>query len=75
MKLIEYLQQHNLTRAEFARRLGTSRSNVTRWISNGSTPDPRQIANIQRHTGGLVTLLDWASGDDPTNTALARSPN
>lgn len=59
MKLIEYLNEHKLKAGTFAGRIGVNRSTVGRWLE-GAIPDPGRIVQIQRETGGLVTLSDWA---------------
>ncbi len=59
MKLTVYLKSKNLTSAEFARRIGRSRSCVLRWTKGQRRPDALAMAAIQRETAGQVTPNDF----------------
>lgn len=61
MDLQTYLKNNNLTRPEFARRIGVSQVAVHRYINRERTPRPQQMASIVKETGGCVTPNDFLS--------------
>ncbi len=59
MKLEEYLAEEKLTHAEFAARVGVSRSAVTQWVNRITLPSGERMARIHDASGGKVGLADW----------------
>lgn len=69
MKLSAYLDQHQITAAEFARRVGASKSAVGRWCRGIRTPDADAMKAIATETGGAVMPNDFF--DIPTTSEAA----
>ncbi len=67
MDLGEYLKSESITAAEFARRIGASRSIVIRWVKRERTPRPDAMKRISAATGGRVGAADFF--DAPTGEA------
>lgn len=59
MKLSDYMIAHNLSRAEFAKRIGTSAEAVRRYETEGRVPTPKIMAKIALATGCQVTANDF----------------
>ena len=59
MKLRQYLDQNNLSAAEFGRRIGVSRMTVIRYASGARKPEEQQMREIFRETKGSVTPNDF----------------
>lgn len=60
MLLKEYLLMEKLSVAVFAKRIGTTRMQVWRYL-NGAIPRPEAMARIVGATGGQVTPNDFYS--------------
>ena len=75
MKLDTYLRQHDLSAAEFGRRVRVSRSAVIRWISGARLPDRDSMHRIVAATAGAVQPNDFFAppaadlGAEPTPEA------
>lgn len=63
MRLKDYLDKHGIEYGDFAERVGVERTAVWRWMKGANTPRLPTILRIQKETGGLVTVLDWAEPD------------
>ncbi|MBB6250925.1 helix-turn-helix domain-containing protein [Nitrospirillum iridis] len=59
MKLTDYLLAENITAAEFARRLGRSRSTIGRWCTGQRHPDAGAMRAIMEETKGAVMPNDF----------------
>ncbi|TWB39707.1 helix-turn-helix domain-containing protein [Nitrospirillum pindoramense] len=59
MTLADYLQAQGLTAAEFARRIGRSRSTVGRWCAGLRHPDAAAMRAIMEETKGAVMPNDF----------------
>lgn len=59
MDIAAYLKSHELTQAEFARRVGCDRSNFHRIINGRMKPSLDLAVAIERETGGVVTAASW----------------
>lgn len=60
MKLSEYLAAHDLSYAEFTRRIGaTGKDTVRRYAEGGRTPNEKMMIRIIEATGGKVTANDF----------------
>lgn len=59
MRLTEYLQQHDLSDAEFADEIGVTRMQVWRYRNAVAIPKPGMMAKIAQRTRGHVTPNDW----------------
>ena len=59
MKLADYLQQSNLTDAEFGAKVDCSQSQVNRIKNGASQPSAELIARIRDETGGAVSFDDF----------------
>lgn len=57
MKLAEYLKPRGAT-SELARKLGVEHSTVSRWAAGKMEPSLSMCAQIERATGGAVTVRD-----------------
>jgi transcriptional regulator with XRE-family HTH domain len=58
MKLSDWLESRNITAAELARRLGVSRSTISKIIKGDRLPSVKLIQDIQKQTGGRVGFKD-----------------
>lgn len=59
MILADYLAHERLTVTAFAARVGRKVSTIHAWMSGARMPPVRAVQDIQRATGGAVTLGDW----------------
>ncbi|WP_085595902.1 helix-turn-helix transcriptional regulator [Thalassospira sp. MCCC 1A01428] len=59
MKLKQWLSQTQVSRSEFAKRLGVSKSVVTKWCNGEVMPRSIPLIAIYRITGGLVSPNDF----------------
>ena len=59
MRLETYLREEGLTHAEFAKRVGVSRSAVTQWVNGITMPSGVRMLLIHQLTEGRVGLEDW----------------
>lgn len=59
MTLSDFLTSQNLTRAQFAARLGVHPVTVSKWCSGAMRPAWSAIARIEFETGGLVKAQDF----------------
>ncbi|WP_044559030.1 DNA-binding transcriptional regulator [Azospirillum sp. B4] len=59
MKLADYLHAGNITAAEFARRIGRSRSTVARWCTGQRHPDAAAMRAVMQATEGAVMPNDF----------------
>jgi transcriptional regulator with XRE-family HTH domain len=57
MTIRQYLDHHQLTITEFARRLKVSRAEVYKWL-NGRFPQGKSIAKLVKVTDGQITADD-----------------
>lgn len=59
MKLRKYLDKHGISDAEFGRRIGKSRSYVTKLAQEVFQPALTAIERIEKETGGEVLVDDF----------------
>lgn len=59
MTLQEYLREAQLTRAQFADRVGVSYETVRRYLNGTRIPDRNTMAKIALATGCKVTANDF----------------
>ena len=59
MTLSDFLASQNLTRAQFAARLGVHPVTVSKWCSGAMRPAWSAIERIQAETAGQVTAQDF----------------
>jgi transcriptional regulator with XRE-family HTH domain len=74
MKLGEWLTAKRMSHEEFASRIGSDRSTVTRYVSGERMPRREMMGRILAETGGDVTANDFmterdASADRPEAAA------
>lgn len=62
-KLKKYLQHHSITQRGFAKKIGTTPNNLGSLIHGRTTPSLRLAYEIEKMTGGMVTLYDWLPDD------------
>jgi transcriptional regulator with XRE-family HTH domain len=62
MHLSDYMRKLKLSDEEVAKKIGRSRSSVSRIRRKLQKPDWDTIAVIRRETGGLVTADDFVYG-------------
>lgn len=65
MRLNEYINTHDLTRALLAEKLGVSHETVRRYLTGESVPRPRTMKKIYNLTGGKVMANDFYTSTDP----------
>ena len=58
MKLTDYLAKHNLTAAEFGRRINVSRSQMLRYLKGKRRITAERAIEIEHATDGAVTRAD-----------------
>jgi len=58
-KLGKYLKHHNISQRGFANKIGTTPNNLCSLIHGKHLPSLRLAYEIEKKTGGLVTLYDW----------------
>lgn len=58
-KLEKYLQHRCISQRGFAKKIGTTPNNLNLLVKGKSTPSLRLAYEIEKHTGGMVTLYDW----------------
>lgn len=58
-KLEKYLKHRSITQRGFAKKIGTTPNNLSSLIRGKSIPSLRLGYEIEKKTGGLVTLYDW----------------
>lgn len=63
-KLQKYLNHKETTQRKFAAKLGTSPTHLGRLISGACLPSLRMAFEIEKKTGGLVTVYDWLPPED-----------
>jgi transcriptional regulator with XRE-family HTH domain len=56
--LKQYLEEENISQAQFAALLNESLQNVNRWV-NGRLPARETVCLIDSMTNGKVTFADW----------------
>jgi transcriptional regulator with XRE-family HTH domain len=59
MKLADYMKAHDLSRAQFAERIGVSAETVRRYLECGRIPTPKIMEKIALATGCDVTANDF----------------
>lgn len=59
MTLADFLRDAGERPAEFARRIGTSRQNVTRWANGETIPRKGEMDRIAEATNGKVQAADF----------------
>lgn len=59
MRLNDYINTHDLTRALLAEKLGVSHETVRRYLTGESVPRPRTMQKITDLTEGQVTPNDF----------------
>lgn len=66
MHLRDYLAEHDLSRDEFARRVGAgSALTVGKWIRGERFPRLAMIRRIEKATDGAVTANDFLTKPEP----------
>lgn len=58
-KLEKYLKHRGISQRGFAKKIGTTPNNLSSLIRGNSLPSLRLAYEIEKKTGGLVTLYDW----------------
>lgn len=62
-KLEKYLKHRSISQCGFAKKIGTTPNNLSSLIRGKSMPSLRLAYEIEKKTGGLVTLYDWIPED------------
>lgn len=62
-KLEKYLKHRSVSQRGFAKKIGTSPNNLSSLIRGKSMPSLLLAYEIEKKTGGLVTLYDWIPED------------
>ncbi len=58
-KLEKYLKHHSISQRGFAKRIGTTPNNLNKLVKGLSTPSLGLAYEIEKNTGGMVTVYDW----------------
>lgn len=58
-KLEKYLKHRCISQRGFAKKIGTTPNNLSSLIRGKSRPSLLLAYEIEKKTGGLVTLYDW----------------
>lgn len=58
-KLEKYLTHKGISQRFFAKKIGTTPNNLNLLVKGKSTPTLRLAYEIEKNTGGLVSLYDW----------------
>lgn len=59
MDIKAYLAEHDISQAEFARRIGCDRSNFHRIMNGPDKPTLKLAVAIERETAGVITASSW----------------
>ncbi|MDO5658317.1 MAG: helix-turn-helix transcriptional regulator [Paracoccus sp. (in: a-proteobacteria)] len=74
--LTEAIRSLNMTRAEFAKRIGVGRPFLSGLETGRKRPSLEVAVRIARETGGMVPVESWVDGDtDHTAGALRSAPD
>jgi 3,4-dihydroxy 2-butanone 4-phosphate synthase/GTP cyclohydrolase II len=66
MRLSDWLELKDITRAEFARRIGVSPAHVTGLCKGETWPSRRVVREIERETASAVTAADFVNPPQPS---------
>jgi len=66
MRLDTFLSKYGLSPADFAKRIGVSRTSVVRYVNKTRRPDWPVLERIKLETNGLVTPEDFFDGGAAT---------
>lgn len=58
-KLRNFLEKNEITITDFAKKLGCSHAQLSRWISGVNTPSVKVVVDIEELTLGIVKPKDW----------------
>jgi|HubBroStandDraft_4_1064222.scaffolds.fasta_scaffold2022727_1 hypothetical protein len=61
MDLQSYLESRGIKHRFFADKVGISTSTLHSFLKRGNMPSMRLAYEIEKETGGLVSLYDWLS--------------
>ena len=61
MNICEYLQKHDLSQDEFAKKVGVSQGLVWQWINGKTKVRAERVAGIEEATNGEITRHDLRS--------------
>lgn len=70
-KLEKYLKSRGISQRFFAKKIGTTPTNLSSLINGKSTPSLGLAYEIEKHTDGHVTVYDWipnASNETDTDS-------
>lgn len=67
-KLEKYLKHKSVSQRGFAKKIGTTPNNLSSLIRGKSMPSLRLAYEIEKKTGGLVTVYDWIPEDAKKDT-------
>ena len=66
-KLEKYLKHRGISQKKFAEKIGSNPNNLSLLIRGKTVPTLRMAYEIEKKTGGLVTLYDWIPEDAKKN--------
>lgn len=71
-RLLEWLEEQNLSAYKFCRLIGGTHPNVWLWVKGNSRPSYNYALTIQKFTSGEVTVQGWSelceTAKEPKNT-------
>lgn len=62
-QLEKYLKHRGISQKKFAEKIGSTANNLSLLIRGRTIPTLRMAYEIEKATGGLVTLYDWLPED------------
>ena len=63
-KLEKYLKHEGIKQKHFAEKIGTTPNNLCRLVKGRGSPSLYLAYEIEKKTGGLVTLYDWVTPEN-----------
>lgn len=58
-KLEKYLAHNGISQRFFAEKINTTKNNLNLLVKGKSTPSIRLAYEIEKQSGGMVTVYDW----------------
>lgn len=58
-KLKSYMRKNKVTSYRLAKKLGISHVTVIAWLAGRTRPGVLKAINLERATGGAVSVYDW----------------
>lgn len=66
-KLQKYLKNKGISQLDFAKKIGTAHNNLNLIVNGKSIPGLKLAYEIEKMTGGVITLYDWLPDESKKN--------